>query len=104
MVGVSPLFGPSGRGRGLRAALIPKHRLRAVFFDLADLLAYLWVARSEHFAFLSRKAGVRTSSAQVADAGDRAFLRTRAPMNLGTHWAPSAGAALSTPIAPEPRP
>lgn len=54
--------------------MIHERQLGAVFFDLADTLAYLWVPKPERFAFLCKMAGLKVASAQQAEAGGRAFL------------------------------
>ncbi len=60
----------------LEGGLIRERSLQAVFFDLADTLAYLWVPKSQRFPFLCKMAGLVASSDAAAEAGRLTFLRT----------------------------
>jgi len=62
-------------------------RPRAIFFDLADTLGYLWVPKHQRFLFLCNTAGVAAPSREAATKGTLAFLRTLAQEEPG----PSAG-------------
>ncbi len=55
----------------------------AIFFDLADTLGYLWVAKHQRFLFLVETAGLAVPSQEVGMAGTLAFLRTLAQEEPG---------------------